>query len=149
WNDLKFYAGGLNGRDPVGYSGHACGFASHNELPHARGPSRLDIDVVLRQSRTRQQSEQRIECGILKRHHGDGLTLEVGRLLDAGILAHHELHEALATENRYHFDWNVVAAHNDGRVGHDAADRSIARTHLLGHVNATATDGITHIQSGF
>src|SRR6202044_4182056 len=72
------------------------------------------------------------------RHHGDGLALEVGRFFDAGIGAHHELHEALAAEQANDLHRHAVLSDDNGRVGDDAAERHIAGAHLLRDVNAAA-----------
>ena len=89
-NDLHLHAGRLHRRNPVRHAGHADRLAGGDEFPHAGRTDRLDVDVVLRQAGAREQSEQRIERRVLERHHRDGLALQIGRLLDAGILAHDE-----------------------------------------------------------
>ena len=138
----------VNRRDPVRHAGHADRLAFGDELPHAGRPDRLDVDVVLGQPRAREQAEQRVERRVLVRHHGDGLALQVGRLGDAAVLAHHELHEALAAEHRDDLHRHAVAAHHDRPVGDDAAERRVAGADLLGHVNAAAPDRERHVEAG-
>ena len=60
--------------------------------------------------------------------------------VDAGVLAHHELHEPLAAEHGDDFHRHAVAAHHDRGVGNDAAQRRIAGADLLGHIDAAASD---------
>ena len=112
------------------------------------GTDRLDVDVVLGEPHAREQPKQRVERGVLKRHHGDGLALEIGRLLDAGILAHHELHETLAAEHGDDFHRHPVAPHHDRSVRHDAAERRITGADLLCYVDAAAADGEAHVEAG-
>ena len=147
-DDLDRDAGRADRRNPVGHAGHACRLAGGDELPHAGRPDRLDAEVVLGEADAGKEPEQRIEGRVLIRHHADGLALEVGRLADAGILAHDELHEPLAAEHRDDLDGHAVAAHHDRSVGDDAAERRVARAHLLGHVDAAARHRIAHVEPG-
>src|SRR5262249_20165813 len=104
--------------------------------------------VVLRQPRARKQPEQRVECRVLKRHHRDGLALEVGRFLDAGILAYDQLHETFAAEHRDDLHRHAVAADHDRPVRDDAPERRVAGAHLLGHVDAAAPNREAHVEAG-
>src|SRR5262245_31282197 len=89
--------------------------------------------VVRREPCAREQAEQRIVGGVLERHHRDRLALQVGGLGNAGILAHHQLHKAVAAEHGDDLDRHAVLPDHDRPVGDDTAERRIAGTHLLGH----------------
>ncbi len=104
------------------------------------GPADWILTSSLRQARARQQAEQRVERRVLIRHHRDGLALEIGGLLDAGIRAHDELHEALAAEHRDDLHRHAVLPDDDRRVRDDAAERHIAGADLLGDIDAAAAD---------
>src|SRR6516165_856819 len=145
---LDLHARRLHRRYPVRHTRHAYRFSGGDEFPHAGGTGRLDVHVVLRQPRAREQPEQRVEGRVLKRHHRDGLALEVGRLLDAGILAHHQLHETFAAEHGDDLHRHAVAADHDRPVRDDAAERRVAGADLLGHIDAAAANREGHVEAG-
>src|SRR6516225_7374223 len=145
---LDLHARRLHRRYPIRHARHPRGFSGGDEFPHAGGTGRLHVHVVLRQARAREQPEQRIERRVLKRHHRDGLALEVGRLLDAGILAHDQLHETLAAEHGDDLHRHAVAADHDRPVRDDAAERRVTGADLLGHVDAAATNRKAHVEAG-
>jgi len=147
-DDLHLNARGLHRRNPVRHAGHALRLSFGDELPDPDRADLLNVDVVLRQPRRGHQTEQRVERGVLIGHHRDGLALEVGRLLDAGILAHHKLHEALAAEHADDLHRHAIAAHHDRAVGDDAAERRVAGADLLRHIDATAADRELDIETG-
>ncbi len=64
------------------------------------------------------------------------------------VLAHHELHEALAAEHADDLHRHAVAAHDDRAIGDDAAERSIAGADLLRHVDAAAADREFDLEAG-
>src|SRR5207248_1362951 len=145
---LHFHAGRLHRRYPVRHPGHSYGFSGGHEFPYAGWAYRLNVDVVLGQSRAREQPQQRVEGRVLIRHHRDGLALEVGWFVNAGILAHDQLHESLAAEHGHDLHWHAVAADHDRPVCDDAAQWRIAGAHLLGYVDAATADCEAHIQAG-
>src|SRR5262249_60765514 len=59
-----------------------------------------------------------------------------------------ELHDPLAAEPCDDLHRRAVAAHHDRPVRDDAAERGVAGAHLLGHVDAAATDREAHLEAG-
>ena len=146
--DSHLHARGLHRRNPIGHARHGGGISRRERLPHADRTGSLDVDVVLRQPCAREQPEQRVVGRVLKGHDRDGLAFEIGRLGDAGIFARDELHEALAAEQRDDLDRHPVLPHHDRRIGDDAAERRVAGTDLLCHVDAAAADREADVETG-
>ena len=140
-------ASSLQRRNPIRHTGHSCGFAAGYHLPDAGRPCGLNVDVVLRQAGAREQAQQRIKRRVLIGHHCDGFALEVGRLLDVGILPDHELHETFAAEHRDDFDRYAVLPHDDRAISQNAAERRVAGADFLGDIDAAAADRVVHFQS--
>ena len=109
-------------------------------MPYADRPCGLDVNVVFGQTCARQQTKQRVEGRVLIRHDRNSLAFQVGRLADAGVRTHYELHESLAAEYCDHFHRDTVLPDDDWSVGHDPAYRHIARADLLGDIDAAAQD---------
>jgi hypothetical protein len=145
---LTFTPAASTGVIHFGNAGHADRGAARDRLPDPGRTGRLDVHIIGLQPDARERAEKRIIGRVLIGHNGEGLALQLLRLVDAGIGAHHRLHEPLAAEHGDDFHRHTIAAHDDRAVTHHAAELRIAGADLLCHVDAAASDREIHVEPG-